>query len=151
VSRGFKNTETEHSSKAAAFYQFGRSQTLAGQGQQPLYLTCDDSLTATPHPPHHHLIIVEYTAYLLGPNVFPHVFLYQRDQPKHIQQGGMPIFSFKCRYLWLNVLWLFLCNTTIYFMKLAVRDFLLFFWTGEAKRIRGPMCGMVSVHGSFNT
>ena len=32
-----------------------------------------------------------------------------------------------------------------------VRDFLLFFRRGEAKRIRGPICGVVSVHGSFNT
>jgi hypothetical protein len=31
----------------------------------------------------------------------------------------------------------------------SVMNFLLFFRRGEAKRIRGPIRGVVSVHGSF--
>ena len=35
-------------------------------------------------------------------------------------------------------------------LNVFVRDFLLFFRSGEARRIGRPICGVVSVHGSFN-
>jgi hypothetical protein len=45
------------------------------------------------------------------------------------------------------------CDSLIhlYANNTIARDFLLLFRRGEAKRIRGPICGAVSVHGSFNT